>query len=132
MASVQVLESAKRPMIVVGSSCLQRGDGAAVQSAVSTLASRLRTTSGVDADWRVLNVLQRVRDVGVTACVVSGVFFFSSFCCCREGGTERVRERSCVCMCMCVCVCVLLCACMKFYHESGVCIYFMCLHEILS
>lgn len=56
----KVLDSAKRPMVVVGSTGLQRNDGAALHSAVSSLANRLRTTSGVDSDWRVLNVLHRV------------------------------------------------------------------------
>lgn len=56
----KVLESAKRPMVVVGSSSLQRGDAAALHSAVSSLANRLRATSGADGDWRVLNILHRV------------------------------------------------------------------------
>nr|KAG5691885.1 hypothetical protein BaRGS_033248 [Batillaria attramentaria] len=56
----KVLQSAKRPMVVVGSSALQRSDGAALLSTVSTLANGLHTKSGADKEWRVLNVLQRV------------------------------------------------------------------------
>ncbi|KAL8563994.1 NADH dehydrogenase Fe-S protein subunit 1 ndufs1 [Nucella lapillus] len=56
----KVLESAKRPMVVVGSSGLQRGDGAALHAAASRLASRLQASSGAGGDWRVLNVLHRV------------------------------------------------------------------------
>jgi len=73
----KVLESAKRPMVVVGSSCLQRDDGGALLSSVASLADRLRTSSGAGSDWRVLNVLQRVAsqvaalDLGYTAGVSS-------------------------------------------------------------
>jgi len=56
----KVLEGAKKPMVVVGSTCLQRGDGAALHASVSSLAARLRATSGAEADWKVLNVLHRV------------------------------------------------------------------------
>uniref|UniRef100_A0A667XCE0 NADH-ubiquinone oxidoreductase 75 kDa subunit, mitochondrial n=1 Tax=Myripristis murdjan TaxID=586833 RepID=A0A667XCE0_9TELE len=56
----QVLSSAKRPVVVVGSSSLQREDGAAILSAVSTIAQNARTSSGVEEGWKVLNVLHRV------------------------------------------------------------------------
>ncbi|XP_054479555.1 NADH-ubiquinone oxidoreductase 75 kDa subunit, mitochondrial-like [Anoplopoma fimbria] len=56
----QVLSAAKRPVVVVGSSSLQREDGAAILSAVSTIAQNARTSSGVDEGWKVLNVLHRV------------------------------------------------------------------------
>lgn len=57
-----VMESAKRPMVIVGSSTLQRKDGAAIFSVVGEIANRLRFTSGADRDkdWRVLNILQRL------------------------------------------------------------------------
>uniref|UniRef100_A0A8C5WJB6 NADH-ubiquinone oxidoreductase 75 kDa subunit, mitochondrial n=1 Tax=Leptobrachium leishanense TaxID=445787 RepID=A0A8C5WJB6_9ANUR len=54
------LGQAKKPMVVLGSSALQRKDGAAIHSAVSTIAQNLRTTSGVSEEWKVLNVLHRV------------------------------------------------------------------------
>lgn len=56
----QVLSSAKRPVVVVGSSALQREDGAAILSTVSTIAQNARTSSGVEEGWKVLNVLHRV------------------------------------------------------------------------
>ncbi|XP_031148003.1 NADH-ubiquinone oxidoreductase 75 kDa subunit, mitochondrial-like [Sander lucioperca] len=56
----QVLSAAKRPVVVVGSSALQREDGAAIMSAVSTIAQNARTSSGVEEGWKVLNVLHRV------------------------------------------------------------------------
>lgn len=45
--------------MVVGSSCLQRADGAAILSAVSTIAQNARVSSGVDEGWKILNVLHR-------------------------------------------------------------------------
>ncbi|XP_056287444.1 NADH-ubiquinone oxidoreductase 75 kDa subunit, mitochondrial [Pseudoliparis swirei] len=56
----QVLSAAKRPVVVVGSSALQRDDGAAILSAVSNIAQNARTSSGVEEGWKVLNVLHRV------------------------------------------------------------------------
>ncbi|XP_055959194.1 NADH-ubiquinone oxidoreductase 75 kDa subunit, mitochondrial [Patella vulgata] len=56
----QVLSSAKKPMIVVGSAILQRSDGAALHAAASQLAQNLRVKSGCGEDWKVLNVLHRV------------------------------------------------------------------------
>ncbi|XP_072339022.1 NADH-ubiquinone oxidoreductase 75 kDa subunit, mitochondrial [Scyliorhinus torazame] len=56
----QVLGKAKKPMVVVGSSILQRSDSAAIHAAVSTIALNARAGSGVGDDWKVLNVLQRV------------------------------------------------------------------------
>lgn len=46
-------------MVVVGSAALQRGDGAAIHAAVSTIALNARTKSGVGSDWKVLNILHR-------------------------------------------------------------------------
>ncbi|XP_026860489.2 NADH-ubiquinone oxidoreductase 75 kDa subunit, mitochondrial [Electrophorus electricus] len=56
----QVLAQAKRPVVVVGSSCLQRADSGAIFSAVSMIAKNARITSGVQDGWKVLNVLHRV------------------------------------------------------------------------
>uniref|UniRef100_A0A668APZ5 NADH-ubiquinone oxidoreductase 75 kDa subunit, mitochondrial n=1 Tax=Myripristis murdjan TaxID=586833 RepID=A0A668APZ5_9TELE len=56
----QVLAKAKHPVIVVGSSALQREDGAAIMAAVSTIAQNARVSSGVEEGWKVLNVLHRV------------------------------------------------------------------------
>ncbi|XP_036401001.1 NADH-ubiquinone oxidoreductase 75 kDa subunit, mitochondrial-like [Megalops cyprinoides] len=56
----QVLAQAKRPVVVMGSACLQREDGAALHSAVSTIALNARASSGVEDGWKVLNVLHRV------------------------------------------------------------------------
>lgn len=46
-------------MVVVGSGCLQREDGAAIMAAVSTIAQNARVSSGVGESWKVLNVLHR-------------------------------------------------------------------------
>ncbi|NXP31755.1 NDUS1 oxidoreductase, partial [Leiothrix lutea] len=56
----KVLDSAKKPMVVVGSAALQRDDGAAIHAAVSTIAQNARAKSGAGADWKVLNILHRV------------------------------------------------------------------------
>ncbi|XP_037326832.2 NADH-ubiquinone oxidoreductase 75 kDa subunit, mitochondrial-like [Pungitius pungitius] len=56
----QVLSAAKRPVVVVGSSALQREDGAAILRTVSTIAQNARASSGVEEGWKVLNVLHRV------------------------------------------------------------------------
>ncbi|KAL5007913.1 hypothetical protein ScPMuIL_016719 [Solemya velum] len=56
----KVLNKAKKPMVVVGSAALQRGDGGAVMSAVSSIAQTARVQSGCGQEWRVLNVLHRV------------------------------------------------------------------------
>lgn len=56
----KTLAGAKKPMIVVGSSILQRADGAAVHGAVAQLAQSLRAQSGCGEEWKVLNVLHRV------------------------------------------------------------------------
>ncbi|XP_056145660.1 NADH-ubiquinone oxidoreductase 75 kDa subunit, mitochondrial-like isoform X2 [Lampris incognitus] len=56
----QVLAKAKHPVVVVGSSSLQREDGDAIMAAVSTIAQNARVSSGVEGNWKVLNVLHRV------------------------------------------------------------------------
>jgi NADH dehydrogenase (ubiquinone) Fe-S protein 1 len=60
-AFAKVLAGAKRPMIVLGSGMLQRPDGAALHSNVSTIAQNARAGLGAAGqDWRVLNILHRV------------------------------------------------------------------------
>uniref|UniRef100_H3B728 NADH-ubiquinone oxidoreductase 75 kDa subunit, mitochondrial n=1 Tax=Latimeria chalumnae TaxID=7897 RepID=H3B728_LATCH len=56
----KVLSQAKKPMVVVGSTALQRSDGAAIHAAVSTIAQSIRTNSSVEENWKVLNVLHRL------------------------------------------------------------------------
>ncbi|NWZ89955.1 NDUS1 oxidoreductase, partial [Nesospiza acunhae] len=56
----KVLDNAKKPMVVVGSTALQRSDGAAILAAVSTIAQNSRATSSAGADWKVMNILHRV------------------------------------------------------------------------
>ncbi|XP_060112854.1 NADH-ubiquinone oxidoreductase 75 kDa subunit, mitochondrial [Heteronotia binoei] len=56
----KILNQAKKPMVVVGSTVLQREDGAAIHSAISTIAQNAKTKSGADAEWKVLNILHRV------------------------------------------------------------------------
>ncbi|WAR09849.1 NDUS1-like protein [Mya arenaria] len=54
------LGAAKNPMVVVGSSALQRGDGTSIHQAVATIAQNARVQSDCGEDWKVLNVLHRV------------------------------------------------------------------------
>lgn len=69
----KTLNSAKRPLIVIGSSTLQRPDGAVLHQTVSALAQAVQAKTGCGEDWRVLNILQRVAsqvaalDLGYTA-----------------------------------------------------------------
>ncbi|NXB10508.1 NDUS1 oxidoreductase, partial [Cnemophilus loriae] len=56
----KVLDQAKKPVVVVGSTALQRSDGAAIHAAVSTIAQNARAKSGAGADWKVMNILHRV------------------------------------------------------------------------
>lgn len=56
----KTLASAKNPLIVVGSSTLQRPDGAAIHRAVASIAQATREKCGCGEDWKVLNVLHRV------------------------------------------------------------------------
>ena len=58
---IQVLDSAKWPMIVIGSSCLQRTDRPGILSSTLSLAKRLTSRSSLDSNCRVFNVLQWVR-----------------------------------------------------------------------
>merc|ERR1712141_795384 len=71
------LAQAKRPVVVVGSECLQRPDGGAILSNVQKLAQGAKVKSGAPAEWKVLNVLHRVAsqvaalDIGYQAGVSS-------------------------------------------------------------
>ncbi|XP_008589877.1 PREDICTED: NADH-ubiquinone oxidoreductase 75 kDa subunit, mitochondrial [Galeopterus variegatus] len=56
----QVLQEAKKPMVVLGSSALQRNDGAAILATVSSIAQKIRMTSGITGDWKVMNILHRI------------------------------------------------------------------------
>ncbi|KAM8855450.1 NADH-ubiquinone oxidoreductase 75 kDa subunit, mitochondrial-like isoform 1-T2 [Spinachia spinachia] len=56
----QVLAKAKHPVVVVGSSCLQAEDGAAIMAVVSSIAQNACISSGAEKTWKVLNVLHRV------------------------------------------------------------------------
>lgn len=54
------LASAKKPVVIIGSECLQRSDGGALLANVQKLALDVRAKSGCGESWRVLNVLHRV------------------------------------------------------------------------
>ena len=54
------LASAKNPVVIVGSECLQRGDGGNIFAQVQKLAEQVKVKSGCADDWKVLNVLHRV------------------------------------------------------------------------
>ncbi|XP_014770963.1 NADH-ubiquinone oxidoreductase 75 kDa subunit, mitochondrial [Octopus bimaculoides] len=56
----KTLNSAKKPVIVVGSALLQRSDSAAIHALVTTVAQNARVQCGSGDDWRVLNILHRV------------------------------------------------------------------------
>jgi len=62
-------------MIVIGSHALQRADSAALHSIVSTISQTARVGSGCGEDWKVLNVLHRVR--GHVYLSVSGWIFWN-------------------------------------------------------
>ena len=48
-------------MLIVGQSIFQRKDSNSVFSLISLLAEKLRLNTDRNADWRVLNILNRVR-----------------------------------------------------------------------
>lgn len=54
---VQTFRKAKHPMLIVGSELLQRQDGNALLSAAMTIADSAEN----DPEWKVLNILQKVR-----------------------------------------------------------------------
>jgi NADH dehydrogenase (ubiquinone) Fe-S protein 1 len=56
---LQALAEAKRPIVIIGSSVLQREDGAAVMGAVASISQNARNNREVDRSWKVLNVLHR-------------------------------------------------------------------------
>ncbi|XP_074047642.1 NADH-ubiquinone oxidoreductase 75 kDa subunit, mitochondrial [Macrotis lagotis] len=56
----QVLKEAKKPIIVLGSSALQRSDGAAILATLSTLAQKIRVARKVGDEWKIMNILHRV------------------------------------------------------------------------
>lgn len=64
----QALLAAKRPVVVVGSSSLQREDGAAILSVVSTIAQNTRNSGNVEQGWKVLNILQRYDLTSIYLC----------------------------------------------------------------
>ena len=54
------LASAKKPVVIIGSECLQRPDAPSMMASAQKLAQDVRTKSGCSKDWRVLNVLHKV------------------------------------------------------------------------
>ncbi|XP_024141888.1 NADH-ubiquinone oxidoreductase 75 kDa subunit, mitochondrial isoform X2 [Oryzias melastigma] len=56
----QAVTKTKHPVVVVGSSCLQREDGAAVMAAVSSIARKAHVSGEVEETWKIVNVLHRV------------------------------------------------------------------------
>lgn len=56
-----MLADAKRPVVLVGNSVLQDQDGVVLYALVSEIAEKLKSSKTVDPEWRVLNVMQRVR-----------------------------------------------------------------------
>ena len=57
----KVLVKSKRPIILVGNQSLQGSDGEAILALVTEMSHKLKSGQGVDAEWRVLNIMQRVR-----------------------------------------------------------------------
>ncbi|XP_013407093.1 NADH-ubiquinone oxidoreductase 75 kDa subunit, mitochondrial [Lingula anatina] len=53
------LASAKKPMVVVGSTALQGKDSLLIHALVAQIAEKARKGSTVEPDWKVLNVLHR-------------------------------------------------------------------------
>lgn len=59
--NLQVLANAERPMILVGNTVLQGHEGAATHQVVADMSQKLKSSKKVDKEWKVLNVLHRVR-----------------------------------------------------------------------
>ena len=59
--SMKVLSEAQRPMVIVGSSILQREDGTSIYNSVFSLANKLKASKNVPSDWKTLNIMHRVR-----------------------------------------------------------------------
>ena len=47
-------------MVIVGSSILQRADGAGIYDLVFSLANKLKASQQVPPEWRTLNIMHRV------------------------------------------------------------------------
>lgn len=92
-AFLQVLAAAKRPVVVVGSSALQREDGAAILSTISTIAQNARTSSGVEDGWKVLNVLHRYRSANIWLHLLKMLLFLGSDLTCGATLTNRLQRR---------------------------------------
>ncbi|KAK1876661.1 NADH-ubiquinone oxidoreductase 75 kDa subunit mitochondrial [Dissostichus eleginoides] len=96
----EVLSAAKRP-VVSGSSALQREDGAAILSVVSSIAQNARTSSGVEEGWKVLNILHRVAsqvaalDLGYKAGVDAIRALLPKCCSCWEPTLAASPEPTC-------------------------------------
>ena len=56
----KVLSAAQKPMVIVGSSILQRADGASIYDLVFSLANKLKGSQHVAPDWRTLNIMHRM------------------------------------------------------------------------
>lgn len=56
----KILAKAKRPLIVLGSSALQRKDADSLFNLATRLSEKLRIQNGCSSNWKVFNVLQRV------------------------------------------------------------------------
>ena len=54
------LLKAKRPIIVLGTGCLQRKDGQQILDFVRTMCAKLRAAGSVSSDWQLLSVMHRV------------------------------------------------------------------------
>ncbi len=67
-------------MIVVGSTAIQRTDGAAIHAHVTRLAQNVRAASGAGEDWRVLNVLHRVKILFRSGSCGAMRIFFTGVC----------------------------------------------------
>lgn len=56
----QRLADAERPLIIVGSSILQRDDGDVIHKLVTSLCEQIRVSPGRDPEWKIYNLLHRV------------------------------------------------------------------------
>lgn len=93
------MAEAKHPVVVVGSSCLQREDGAGIMAAVSTIAQNARVSSEVEETWKVLNVLQRSLSWEIRGEATSNreefksIFFNVIYCICCFACVFRVASQ---------------------------------------
>ncbi len=63
--------------MIVGSSVLQRADGASIYDLVFSLANKLKASKNVSSDWRTLNIMHRVSCMTCMFMIVFRIFMLN-------------------------------------------------------